>query len=108
MRTIIKKINGYLFKSIVIETKVDDIVIAQQDDNECIIKLTINNNADEDLTEHLIESGRYDIELGIVREVLYIRYIKSDDVILNQDDYFEAIGLIILIPKDIPYKHVKK
>lgn len=102
-----KKISGYIFKSIEIETKVDDCIIINHKEDDCIITLTVNNNVDEELTNHLGESGRFKLELDIKNEVLYIRYIKRNDAGLNQD-YFEAIGLIILVPESVNYKHNKK
>ena len=108
MQTIEKKINGNLFDSVVIETKADDVVISQIDDNECIIKTNVTSTMDNEELNHLVESGRYHVELGIKSRVLYIRYIKQDQTLINQPDYHEVVGLIILLPRGINYKHVKK
>lgn len=108
MQTIEKKINGELFDSVIIETKADDVVITHIDDNECIIKTNVTSTMDDEELNHLVESGRYHVELGIKSRVLYIRYIKQDQTLINQLDYHEIVGLIILLPKGIKYKHVKK
>jgi hypothetical protein len=104
----VKKISNSLFKSIIINIKVDDLVTVKTNDEECVIKLFVKNNIENDINEHLINSNRYEIDLDIIDEVLHISYIKEEMTLLNNPNYFETIGIIILIPKDIPYKKINK
>ena len=104
----VKKINNSLFKSIIINVKVDYLITAKIDDEECIVKLSVKNNIEDDINEHLIGSNRYEVNLDIIDEVLHISYIKEEMILLNNPDYFETIGVIILIPKDTPYKNFNK
>jgi len=104
----VKKISNSLFKSIIINIKVDDLVTVKTNDEECIVKLSVKNNIEDDINEHLIGSNRYEIDLNIINEVLHISYIKEEMTLLNNPDYFETIGVIILIPKDTPYKNINK
>lgn len=104
----VKKISNSLFKSIIIDVKVDDLVTVKTNDEECVIKLFVKNNIENDINEHLINSNRYEIDLDIIDEVLHISYIKEEMTLLNNPNYFETIGIIILIPKDTPYKKINK
>lgn len=104
----VKKINNSLFKSIIIDVKVDDLITAKVNDEECIVKLSIKNNIEDNITEHLINSNRYEVNLDIIDEVLHISYTKEEMTLLNNPNYFETIGVIILIPKDTPYKNINK
>ena len=104
---IVKKISAELFNSIEIDVQVDDLVISKVDDEECMIKVSIKNNLSDDITQHLIDSNRYDINTTIRDEVLYINYIKEEMSLLTDPDYFEIIGVIILVPRNIPYKQIE-
>jgi hypothetical protein len=102
-----QKIDSKYFKSIVINVQADDLVITKIEDEECIVKLSIKNNIDDEiLLEHLINSDMYDVDLDIKNEILYIDYSKKKIALLNNPDYFEVVGVIILVPKWIDY--VKK
>jgi hypothetical protein len=103
----VKKINSSLFKSIIIDIKVDDLIVAKIDDlEECIIKLSIKNNIESDINKHLLASNRYEVDLNIIDEILHISYVKKEIILINNIDYFETIGVIILIPKNTPYKKI--
>lgn len=99
-----QKIDSKYFKSIVVNIKADDLVISKIEDEECIVKLSIKNNIEDDiLMEHLINSDRYNVDFDIKNEILEINYSKKEIALLNNPDYFEVVGVIILVPKWIDY-----
>lgn len=99
-----KKVNSRLFKKVVAELRVDDSVVTKIDGDECIIKLSSNNNLPDDLSASVAKSSVYDINLTIKDEILYIRYIKEDLILINNPDFYETVGIIILLPKDVEYE----
>lgn len=98
------KVSGEYFTSISVNINVDDLVILKIKEDECVIKLSIKNNVDDFITEHLIKSNRYDINTNIVDNILHIQYDKQEMLLVSSPDYYEIIGIIILVPEDKPYK----
>ena len=107
MVTTQNKISTEYFNFVEINVDVDDLKVIIEGKENVIIDLTSTSNLEEQISKHFINHNRYNVNLKINGDTLYINYIKQDIILLDDINYVEMIGCHIKIPEGINYKIIE-